>query len=117
MRRFEVICALVLTMLSIAVVGMRALAAVHRVDDFAAAQRLELSAGDRVEFPADAMVFGSMTVAASGTQAQPIVITTAAGNAVEHAKEAYKFQTGEDYTTPEAAQAWLNENYTPPDQM
>lgn len=68
-----------LTMLSIAVVGVRALAAVHRVDDFAAAQRLELSAGDRVEFPADAMVFGSMTVAASGTQAQPIVITTAAG--------------------------------------
>ena len=52
-------------------------AAVHRVDGLPAAQRLELRAGDRVEFPADAMLFGNLTVAASGTKDRPIVITTA----------------------------------------
>lgn len=43
------------------------------------------------------------------------VITTATGNAVEHAKAAYEFQTGEAYTSREAAQQWLDENYTPPE--
>lgn len=37
------------------------------------------------------------------------IITTGSGSAVNHAKEVYKFQTGEDYTTPEAAQTWLSE--------
>lgn len=43
------------------------------------------------------------------------VITTATGNAVEHAKAAYEFQTGEAYTDREAAQRYLDENYTPPE--
>jgi len=43
------------------------------------------------------------------------VITTGSGKAVEHAKEVYRFQTGEDYVSPEAADKWLQENYTPPD--
>lgn len=31
-------------------------------------------------------------------------------------KEVYHFQTGEDYVSPEAAEAWLQENYTPPEE-
>lgn len=56
-----------------------ALATVYRPDDFSAAQRLDLRAGDRVEFPIDAMLFGNLTVTASGTKERPIVITTASG--------------------------------------
>lgn len=44
------------------------------------------------------------------------VIANGSGAAAEHAKESYKFQTGEDYTTPEAAKAWIAENYTPPEE-
>jgi hypothetical protein len=56
-----------------------ALATVYRPDDFSAAQRLDLRAGDRVEFPTDAMLFGNLTVTASGTKERPIVTTTASG--------------------------------------
>ena len=43
------------------------------------------------------------------------VIENGSAAAAEHAKAVYEFQTSETYTGREAAQQWLNENYTPPD--
>lgn len=44
------------------------------------------------------------------------VISGGTKTAAKAVKEAYEFVTGEEYTTPAAARAWLKENYTPPDK-
>ena len=44
------------------------------------------------------------------------VISGGTKTAAKAARESYEFITGEEYTTPAAAQAWLRENYTPPDK-
>lgn len=71
---------------TVALMGLLAFAAVaaaegrvHRVADLAAAGRIALEPGDRVEFPSGALIFGNLTVRASGTKERPIVVTTATG--------------------------------------
>lgn len=48
---------------------------------------------------------------------ESIIRVIRSGNAagVKAAKEAYLFVTGEEYVSAEAARAWLEENYVPPE--
>lgn len=68
-----------LLILAIVVRGMSVLGAVHRPSSLAEASRLALVPGDRVEFPADSLVYGTWTIDVGGEEGRPITIATAPG--------------------------------------